>query len=155
MDTSINKILKEQIGYLLDIEVEQNPTLQDHDFGISDRRIIITEVVAQAWKWLHQEKKLLIMRSFQYTGLALQPDGSSDSLVRIKDLLNLIIGDQTVSAHSNPTYGLDCNLGVKGKTGVGEINYEVNDEVLIEEDFYDKNLPQVDEEYVLESETVD
>ena len=27
MDTSINKILKEQIGYLLDIEVEQNPTL--------------------------------------------------------------------------------------------------------------------------------
>ena len=74
MDTSINKVLKEQISYLLDVEAERNPRLWDNNnFSIADRRIVITKVVADAWDWLHQEKKLLIIRAFQYTGLALQP----------------------------------------------------------------------------------
>ena len=159
MDTSINKILKEQISYLLDVEVERNPTLWENDFGIADRRIVITKVVAEAWDWLHQEKKLLIMRSFQYTGLALQPDGSIDFLLRVKDLADLVIGNWSLSSsltNPNPTHGLDCNLGVKGKTGVGEIDYRNHDEELIEEDFLDENsLADSSGEYVLESETTD
>ena len=54
----------------------------------------------------------------------------------------------------NPTYGLDCNLGVRGKTGVGEIDYRGHDEELIDGDFIDENSPGDGEyEYVLQSET--
>lgn len=155
MDTSINKVLKEKISCLLDEEAEKNPTLWDTggDFGIADRRIVITKVVAEAWNWLHEEKKLLITRAFQYTGLALRPDGSSDFLLRIKDHPDLTIGDWTTPQTGNPTYGLDCNLGVQGKTGVGEIDYRNHDEELIDDDF--TNAPNGDGEYVLQSETMD
>ena len=158
MDTSINKVLKEHISLLLDVEAERNPTLWDNaEFSIADRRIVITKVVAEAWDWLHQEKKLLIMRAFQYTGLALQPDGSSDSLLRIKDLSDLVIGNWSLPSHTNPTYGLDCNLGAKGKTGAGEIDYRNHDEELIEEDFSDEDSPHNMDSggYVLESENTD
>ena len=51
---------------------------------------------------------------------------------------------------------MDCNLGTKGKTGVGEIDYRNHDEELIEEDFLDENsLADSSGEYVLESETTD
>ena len=94
------------------------------------------------------------MRAFQYTGLALQPDGSKDSLLRIKDLPDLTIGDWSLpSSSTNPTYGLDCNLGVRGKTGIGEIDYRNHDEELIDDDFYDENSPPGGGEYILESET--
>ena len=155
MDTSINKVLKERISLLLDEEMEKNLELWESDFKIADRRIIITRVVAEAWDWLHCEKKLLIMRAFQYTGLALQPDGSTDSLLRIKDLPDLSIGDWTIQAQShNPTYGIDCNLGVRGKTGVGDIDYRAHDEELIDDDFVDEASLGGDGEYVLESETM-
>ena len=85
----------------------------------------------------------------------MQPDGSTDSLLRIKDLPDLRIGDWTIQAQSdNPTYGFDCNLGVRGKTGVGEIDYRNHDEELIDEDFVDETSPG-DGEYVLQSETMD
>lgn len=155
MDTSINKVLKEKISELLDEEMEKNPVLWDNDFGIADRRIVITKVVAEAWDWLHREKQLLIIRAFQYTGLALQPDGSTDSLLRIKDLPDLTIGDWTIPCTDNPTYGLDCNLGVRGKTGVGEIDFRDHDEELIDDDFVDDNSPPGDGEYVIQGETLD
>ena len=52
---------------------------------------------------------------------------------------------------------MDCNLGAKGKTGVGEIDYRNHDEELIEEDFFDENSPHQNDsgEYVLEGETTD
>ena len=103
--------------------MEKNPVLWDNDFGVADHRIIITKVVAVAWDWLHREKQLLIIQAFQYTGLALQPDGSTDSLLRIKDLPDLTISDWTIPHSNNPTYGLDYNVVVQGKPGVGEIDY--------------------------------
>ena len=51
--------------------MEKNLKLSESDFKIANRRIIITRVVAETWDWLHCEKKLLLMRAFQYTGVAL------------------------------------------------------------------------------------
>lgn len=52
------------------------------------------------------------MRAFQYTGLVLQPDRSSGIILCIKGLPDLTICNWSLpGAHTNPAYGLDCNLG--------------------------------------------
>jgi len=153
MDTSINKVLKDRISLLLDEEVEKNPEIWENDFSISDRRIVITKVVADAWHWLHTDRQLLIQRAFLYTGLSLQPDGSTDSLLRIKDLPNFSIGDWHLSASQHG--GFDCNLNSAGKTCAGELDFSTHDEVLIEEDLFDELSPLQNQgagEYVFESD---
>ena len=155
MDTSINKVLKEKISILLDEEVESNPDVWENDFSISDRRITITKVVATAWQWLHTERQLLIQRAFLYTGLSLQPDGSTDSLLRIKDLSTFAIGEWRLSASQYG--GFDCNLNSAGKTCIGEIDFSAYDEDLIEEDIFDELSPLQNQgvgEYVFESDLV-
>jgi len=52
MDVSINKPLKDNISELLDEEMERNPKLWDGEFSVSDRRIVIIRIVADAWHWL-------------------------------------------------------------------------------------------------------
>ena len=91
-DTSINKILKERVTILLDEEAENNPDIWDNQFSIFDRRIVITKVVLDAWHWLHTERQPPIQRAFLYTRLSLQPDGSTDSVLHIKDLPDFAIG---------------------------------------------------------------
>ncbi|RPB18464.1 hypothetical protein L211DRAFT_77729 [Terfezia boudieri ATCC MYA-4762] len=100
---------------------------------------------------LHTERQLLIQRAFLYTGLSLQPDGSTDSLLRIKDLPSISIGEWRLSR----SHGLDCNLNSAGKTCAGELDFSEHDEDLIEEDIFDELSPLQNQgagEYVFESD---
>ena len=124
LDTAINKIFKDYISELLDREMERNSTLwETRHFTVSDRRILMTWIVGEAWDWFHREKSKLIVKAFQQVGITLPIDGSQDSELRIKGLKGLEIGDWREG-------GLDCNLDKKGKTCAGKLNWEDGKNVL-------------------------
>jgi len=114
---------------------------------------VIIKVTADALHWLHTERQLLIQRAFLYTGLSLQPDASTDSLLRIKDLPDFAIGHWQLPTSQHG--GLDCNLNPADKTCAGEIDFSAHDEDLIEEDIFDELSPLQNQgggEYVFESD---
>jgi hypothetical protein len=47
----------------------------------------------KAWKRLHKEKKDVIIKAFQQVGLSLNPNGSKDSEIKIKDLEGIQVGN--------------------------------------------------------------
>ncbi|KAH0606088.1 uncharacterized protein H6S33_003749 [Morchella sextelata] len=126
LDTAVNKILKGKISELLDLELDKNRSLwEEGQFTVGDRRILMTWVVAEAWDWLHQERKELIVKSFRQVGISLAIDGSEDSEIKVKGLDNLEIGDWSEG-------GLDCNLNRLGKTGAGELEWNGESELLLD-----------------------
>jgi hypothetical protein len=62
-------------------------------FPIGERRVLLTYWVARAWKRLHLEYKDTIIKTFRNVGLSLNPDGSQDEELKIKDLPDITIGD--------------------------------------------------------------
>lgn len=78
----------------------------------------MTWVVGEAWDWLHMEKKELIISSFRHVGISLAVDGWQDSELKIKGLEDLVIRDWREG-------GLDCNLNRLGKTGIGELQWDI------------------------------
>jgi hypothetical protein len=85
---------------------------------------LMTHCVADAWDKLHREHSSLVQKSFQQDGIALDPEGSEDHLLSVRDLPNLApeIGDRSVWEEG----GLNCNLeplvminGRKGKSHTG------------------------------------
>jgi hypothetical protein len=58
----------------------------------------MTHCVADAWEKLHREHSSIVQKSFQQNGIALDPEGSEDYLLSVKDLPNLApeIGDRSV-----------------------------------------------------------
>jgi len=160
MDTAINSLLKDKISEVIEDEMDENPDQwDDNNYHISDRRILIVKAVAEAWSWLHQHRKEVIIKSFQQVGISLKPDGSQDHLLHIRDLPNLVVGswvlERPENAPTGTSYGLDCNLSSDGHTGVGTLEFELQDDDLIDEDFFDEYAPQEnqgDGDYVLDSE---
>jgi hypothetical protein len=62
-------------------------------FSVGDRRVLLTYWVARAWKRLHLEYKETIISTFRSVGLSLNPNGSEDKELKIKDLPDITIGD--------------------------------------------------------------
>jgi hypothetical protein len=91
LDVSVNKIFKNRIKHLADIHFTNNP--EDWNTSVSRRRIIITHWVGEAYIWLHEKQKDLIIKTFQQVGLALPIDGSQDDIIKVKDVPDLRIGD--------------------------------------------------------------
>ena len=56
------------------------------DDSVGHRRILITLVVAQAWLWLHTEKKDSITNSFKQTA-----DGTEDAKLYVRGLLDITV----------------------------------------------------------------
>jgi hypothetical protein len=52
--------------------------------------------VAKAWKILHEQHKDTIINTFRNLGLSLNPDGSEDSELKIRDLSGIEVGDYTL-----------------------------------------------------------
>ncbi|KAA8892541.1 hypothetical protein FN846DRAFT_1013171 [Sphaerosporella brunnea] len=92
LDTHVNKSVKQHISDYLEEKIEEN---WHSDFPgkanvrVRERRILITHCVADAWEKLHNEQGDLIRKSFQQTGISLNPDGSEDHLLKVKDLPDL------------------------------------------------------------------
>lgn len=80
----------------IDEEMNKDPMMWlSGEFSVSDRRILITRCVANAWKQFHQCRQHNIIKTFQNLGLSLPIDGSQDHCLHIKDISaeDLIIGD--------------------------------------------------------------
>jgi hypothetical protein len=125
VDTHINKPLKSRIAQFLEERIEvgwRSGFPGKKPVAIRERRILMTKCVADAWEELHREKPHLIRKSFQETGIALDPLGPEDDKLRVRDLDGLAgdIGDYDDYVEG----GLNCNLepgpaGKKRRTGDG------------------------------------
>jgi hypothetical protein len=87
LDTHINAAFKGWIreaidGYIL--RKEEEGTLYEK-WSVSDKRVMTTHVVAEAWQKL-QTRSELVQRSFQQCGISVAPDGSQDHLIRLKGI---------------------------------------------------------------------
>jgi hypothetical protein len=127
LDTHINRSMRQYIHEFLQQRLDDNWQSGfpgKANVKIRERRILMTHCVADAWDKLHREHSSLVQRSFQQDGIALDPEGSEDHLLSVKDLPNLApeIGDRSVWEEG----GLNCNLeppvminGRKGKSHTG------------------------------------
>jgi hypothetical protein len=68
---------------------------EEGKFTIGERRVLLTQWVAVAWKRLHEEYKDTIIKTFRSVGLSLNPDGSEDHELKIKGLADIKVGDYT------------------------------------------------------------
>jgi hypothetical protein len=72
------------------------------DFIVGDRRVLLTQWVAEVWKQLHIQYKDTIIQTFWRLGLSLNPDSSEDHEIRIKGLEDIKVGD---FSHIEPELG--------------------------------------------------
>jgi hypothetical protein len=159
LDVTINKRLKERIAELSEIHYDNHPEeYKANKYSVGDRRIMLTQWVGQAWEELHKEQSDLIQQTFRDVGLSLNPDGSEDADLKIKDLPHLVIGNWNLGAQ-NAWTNLS-NEEIDGVDGVSnQLDMEENrsqadqDEVYLDKDA----LYESDDEstYILASETVD
>lgn len=111
LDTQVNKSVKQHISDYLEEKIEEN---WHSDFPgkanvrVRERRISITHCVADAWEKLHNEQGDLIRKSFQQTGISLNPDGSEDHLLNVKDLPDL--AKEIAGSEVRGAGGLNRNL---------------------------------------------
>jgi hypothetical protein len=55
----------------------------------------MTHWVGKAWEILHEEHQHTIIKTFRQTGLSLNPNGSEDTELKIRDLPGIKVGDWT------------------------------------------------------------
>jgi hypothetical protein len=95
-DISLNKLLKALVAQAAaDHADKYYKRYIIGDFIVGDRRVLLTKWVAQAWKELHEKYKKTIIKIFQRVGLSLNPDGSEDYKIKIKDLDSIKVRDFT------------------------------------------------------------
>ena len=94
LDISVNKLVKQLIEEEEELWIDSNmDKWKEGKFSIGDRRILMTHWVATAWRKVHETHKDTIIKTFRQVGLSLNPDGSEDAELKIKDLPGIIVGD--------------------------------------------------------------
>jgi hypothetical protein len=94
LDVLINKLIKGYIEEYEDLWIEENfEVWQSGKWSVGDRRILLTHWVAQAFERVHLEHKDAIIACFKSVGLSLAVDGTEDHLLKVRDCLDLTIGD--------------------------------------------------------------
>jgi hypothetical protein len=84
LDVSLNKPLKQLVAQAAEDHADKYASwYQEGKFTISERRVLLTQWVAIAWKRLHEEYKDTIIKTFRSVGLSLNPDGSEDHKLKI------------------------------------------------------------------------
>lgn len=96
LDTAVNKpfksYLREYTDTYIEVRSRSNPA---EKWSVSDKRIMVTHVVANAWSAFTSEKDELIRKSFRDLGVTLPIDGSKDNQIRVKGFENINLGDWT------------------------------------------------------------
>jgi hypothetical protein len=96
LDVSVNKAIKQYLEEYEDLHAgEHFDEWKAGKYSVGDRRIPLTHWVAKAWERLHIEHKDTTIKTFRNVGLALNPDGSEDAELSIRDLPNIAVGDYT------------------------------------------------------------
>jgi hypothetical protein len=109
-DILFNKLLKDFIKDSEQAWIEKNMELWENGkLKISERRIQLTEWIAQGVKFIHDEYADALRKTFCNVGLALPPNGSRDRFLKIKGMEGIAVGNwrrSGVSA-SEPEIGRD------------------------------------------------
>jgi hypothetical protein len=71
----------------------------------------MTQWVGKAWERLHLEHKDTIIKTFRNVGLALNPNGSEDTELSIRDLPNIIVGDWALKASAEDPIVIPDDIG--------------------------------------------
>lgn len=125
LDLLANKLIKLRIEDSEQQWIEDNWELyKAGKFSVRDRRILITKWVGEAWEWFHYTHRDAIIHTFQSVGLSLNPDGSQDHLLHIRDLPGLVVGEWE-------TAPIEANGTAKNPTIIADI-VEVEDAIYIE-----------------------
>ncbi|RPA97235.1 hypothetical protein L873DRAFT_1691456 [Choiromyces venosus 120613-1] len=96
LDTAVNKPFKSFLREYTDTYIEIRSHSNPHEkWSTSDKRIMVTHVVAEAWAAFTSEKGELLRKSFRDLGVTLPLDGSKDDQIRIKGFQHINIGDWT------------------------------------------------------------
>jgi hypothetical protein len=98
LDIFINKIIKNLIRDAEEQHYDDNiEEWKAGKYTKRDRRILLTHWVGQAWEVLHRDYKETIIKTFCQTGLLLNPDGTEDSEIKIRDIPHVEVGDWRLS----------------------------------------------------------
>ena len=93
-DTVINKSLKARIDDLAEQYIDENERdWVEGKYSVSQRRVLLTKWVGQAWEDMHAEDSDMIRQAFVQVGLGLPIDGSRDSEIKIKGFLGVQVGN--------------------------------------------------------------
>ena len=121
VDVVFNKPFKAAIEKMTTIHLQEN--LNDYVTGkisASQRRILFTKWVGQAWEELSANKDMIV-RSFEKCGISVPIDGSEDSTIKIEGL-----EDYTVGAESDDKVA-DDETDPFEELNVGSEEIEVNE----------------------------
>src|SRR4051812_12348080 len=87
LDVCINRPFKSRIEVLSQEHYQRNiKQWTEQKFTASERRILMTKWVAQAWKDICKDHMETIIRSFRECGITVAPDGSEDYDINIRGL---------------------------------------------------------------------
>jgi hypothetical protein len=93
-DTVINKSLKDRIEELADQYIDENEReWVEGKYSVSQRRVLLTRWVGQAWEDMHAQDSDMIRQAFVQVGLGLPIDGSRDHEIKIKDFPDVQVGN--------------------------------------------------------------
>ena len=93
-DTVVNRSLKARIEELADQYIDANERdWVEGKYSVSQRRVLLTKWVGQAWEDMHTEDSDIIWQAFQQVGLGLPIDGSRDYEIKIKDFPDVQVGN--------------------------------------------------------------
>jgi len=96
LDVALNKELKALIAQQASDHADKyHDRYERGDFSVADRRVLLTQWVAEAWKELHKKYQHVIIKTFRSVGLSLNPDGSEDKELKVKGLPDITVGDYT------------------------------------------------------------
>ncbi len=86
LDTAVNKPFKELLREHTELYTDAREVAGDdiEKWSISQKRVMVTHVVGEAWNQFCREKKSLVEKSFVDIGLNIAPNGSEDSKLSIK-----------------------------------------------------------------------
>ncbi|ESZ90371.1 hypothetical protein SBOR_9243 [Sclerotinia borealis F-4128] len=94
LDVSVNKTMKDLIRNLEEEYYDNNlEQWKAGKYSTAERRVLLTEWVGKAWVQFHEEYQSTIVKIFRHLGLSLNPDGSEDHELKIRDLPDFEIGD--------------------------------------------------------------
>ena len=90
----INKLIKAYIEEYEDIWIKEHfDEWEARKWPVGERRILMTHWVAKAFERVHLEYKDAIITCFKNVSLSLAVDSSEDHLLKVRDCLNLTVGD--------------------------------------------------------------
>jgi len=125
LDTAVNKSVKQWIKEAVDEYMEAHPK---DNYTIGDKRVMTTYVVATAIRRL-QANVRLVQKAFQECGISIRPDGSEDSLIKIKDI------DSSKIDFTGWESAIDITLKEESFHQIPPVLDDVDDYILGHEDF--------------------